>query len=113
MNLISKELLEWADDGEKQEQVHDYKQSSLLLSEPTDVPREPKTQMEIVQHLLFTQRTVCHKDFMERYIPRFGALIWVLRHEHDWVIDKAWCEDETHNHKTQQYTYIFRGVEQQ
>ena len=112
MNLISKDLLEWADDGETQEHEDDYKQRSMLLSEPTDIPAEPKTQMDIVKHLFATQRTVCHKDFMERYIPRFGALIWVLRHEEDWVIDKQWCEDESHNHKTQQYSYVFRGVDE-
>ena len=40
---------------------------------------------------------MCHKDFMENYIPRFGALIWTLRHEENWIIDKERCEDETHN----------------
>ena len=68
------------------------------------------SQMEQVKHMFYIQRDVCHKDFMENYIPRFGALIWTLRHEENWIIDKERCEDESHNHQSAQYKYVFSGI---
>ena len=70
----------------------------------------PISQMEQVKYLFYINRAVCHKDFMENYIPRFGALIWTLRHEENWGIEKERCNDETHNHKSSQYLYVFKGV---
>ena len=106
---VSNFLTEWANDGTTEEEESNV-QSSLFLSEPTNVPIEPVTQMDKVMKLFYTQRDVCHSDFMEHYIPRFGALIWTLRHEHDWVIDKERCDEPLHNHQSPQYKYVFKGV---
>ena len=94
-----------------------FTQQTLYLSEP-DMDeiqikvrnKLPISQMEQVKHLFYVNRAVCHKDFMENYIPRFGALIWTLRHEENWVIEKERCNDDTHNHKSSQYLYVFKGV---
>lgn len=106
---VSNFLTEWANDGTTEEEESNV-QSSLFLSEPTNVPVEPVTQMDKVMKLFYTQRDVCHSDFMEHYIPRFGALIWTLRHKHDWVIDKERCDEPLHNHQSSQYKYVFKGV---
>ena len=94
-----------------------FAQQTLYLDEPDmdeiqiKVRNQlPISQMEQVKHLFYINRAVCHKDFMENYIPRFGALIWTLRHEENWVIEKERCNDETHNHKSSQYLYVFKGV---
>ena len=94
-----------------------FTQQTLYLNEPEMDEIQikvrnklPISQMEQVKHLFYVNRAVCHKDFMENYIPRFGALIWTLRHEEDWVIEKERCNDDTHNHKSSQYLYVFKGV---
>ena len=94
-----------------------FAQQTLYLDEPDmdeiqiKVRNQlPISQMEQVKYLFYINRAVCHKDFMENYIPRFGALIWTLRHEENWVIEKERCNDETHNHKSSQYLYVFKGV---
>ena len=75
-----------------------FAQQTLYLDEPNmdeiqvKVRNQlPISQMEQVKHLFYINRAVCHKDFMENYIPRFGALIWTLRHEENWVIEKERC----------------------
>ncbi len=112
MKRLSKEILDWANDTDEVEldDSVEIRQPSLLLSVP-EYDDEPTNQMEVVKKLLVTygNKGVCHRDFMENYIARFGALIWILRHENNWVIDKEWCEDKSHNHKTQQYRYVLRG----
>ena len=120
MKPLSKDLLQWLEDdsdvgSDDASRIH--AQQSLLLSEPDMHEIQIKvnnklklSQMEQVKHMFYIQRDVCHKDFMENYIPRFGALIWTLRHEENWIIDKERCEDETHNHKSAQYKYIFSGI---
>ena len=120
--IISQELIDWASDDElvEGEDVVSYTQLPIeldskddSLQQPTNITNEPTNQMEVVQKLFVTngKNGVCHRDFMDNYIARFGALIWTLRHEHNWVIDKEWCEDESHHHKSNQYKYIFKGVD--
>ena len=94
-----------------------FAQQTLYLNEPNMHEIQiklrnqlPLSQMEQVKHMFYIQRDVCHKDFMENYIPRFGALIWTLRHEENWIIDKERCEDESHNHQSAQYKYVFSGI---
>jgi hypothetical protein len=66
-------------------------------------------QMDKVKHLLLNNvNGVCHNTFMEHYIPRFGALIWTLRHEEDWLIEKERCDLHDY-HKSLQYKYIYNG----
>ena len=120
MKPLSKDLLQWLeDDSDVGSDVvsRTHAQQSLLLSEPDMKEIQIKvnnklklSQMEQVKHMFYIQRDVCHKDFMENYIPRFGALIWTLRHEENWIIDKERCEDETHNHQSAQYKYVFSGI---
>lgn len=120
MKPLSKDLLQWLeDDSDVGSDVvsRTHAQQSLLLSEPDMTEIQIKvnnklklSQMEQVKHMFYIQRDVCHKDFMENYIPRFGALIWTLRHEENWIIDKERCEDETHNHQSAQYKYVFSGI---
>lgn len=120
MKPLSKDLLQWLeDDSDVGSDVvsRTHAQQSLLLSEPDMTEIQIKvnnklklSQMEQVKHMFYIQRDVCHKDFMENYIPRFGALIWTLRHEENWVIDKERCEDESHNHQSAQYKYVFSGI---
>ncbi len=118
-NIISKDLIDWANDDDLVEEGEEnYVQTNLLyddkpLQQPKDIKEEPTNQMEVVQKLLTMNGAngVCHSEFMKNYIARFGALIWTLRHEQGWVIDKEWCEDESHHHKSNQYTYIFKGVD--
>jgi hypothetical protein len=120
--IISQELIDWASDDElvEGEDVVSYTQLPIeldskddSLQQPTNITNEPTNQMEVVQKLFVTngKNGVCHRDFMDNYIARFGALIWTLRHEQNWVIDKEWCEDESHHHKSNQYKYIFKGVD--
>lgn len=122
MKPLSKDLLQWLEEEDStvgSDVVSlTHAQQSLLLSEPDMVDIQGKvndgedlSQMDKVKHMFYIQRDVCHKDFMENYIPRFGALIWTLRHEENWIIDKERCEDESHNHKSPQYKYIFSGVQ--
>ena len=68
------------------------------------------TQMEKVQFMFRKAGPigVCHNDFMEAYIPRFGALIWQLRHEENWDIDKERCDIHDY-HKTNIYKYTYTG----
>lgn len=120
MKPLSKDLLQWLEDdsdvgSDDASRIH--AQQSLLLSEPDMREIQIKvnnklklSQMEQVKHMFYIQRDVCHKDFMENYIPRFGALIWTLRHEENWIIDKERCEDESHNHQSAQYKYVFSGI---
>ena len=120
MKPLSKDLLQWLeDDSDVGSDVvsRTHAQQSLLLSEPDMHEIQIKvnnklklSQMEQVKHMFYIQRDVCHKDFMENYIPRFGALIWTLRHEENWVIDKERCQDESHNHQSAQYKYVFSGI---
>ena len=120
MKPLSKDLLQWLeDDSDVGSDVvsRTHAQQSLLLSEPDMNEIQIKvnnklklSQMEQVKHMFYIQRDVCHKDFMENYIPRFGALIWTLRHEENWIIDKERCEDESHNHQSAQYKYVFTGI---
>ena len=120
MKPLSKDLLQWLEDGSdvgSDDVSRTHAQQSLLLSEPDMNEIQIKvnnklklSQMEQVKHMFYIQRDVCHKDFMENYIPRFGALIWTLRHEENWIIDKERCEDETHNHQSAQYKYVFSGI---
>lgn len=117
MKPLSKEILEWAyaDDSYSSKDV----EQSKVIAQPTlfdtlkkpQYNDKPKNQMEVVQKLLVTnmQNGVCHSEFMRHYIARFGALIWILRHEFNWVIDKEWCDIEEHGHKTNQYKYILKG----
>lgn len=120
--IISQELIDWASDDElvEGENVVSYTQLPIeldskddSLQQPTNITNEPTNQMEVVQKLFVSngKNGVCHRDFMDNYIARFGALIWTLRHEQNWVIDKEWCEDESHNHKSNQYKYILKGVD--
>ena len=120
MKPLSKDLLQWLEDDSdvgSDDVSRTHAQQSLLLSEP-DMPeiqikvnnKLKLSQMEQVKHMFYIQRDVCHKDFMENYIPRFGALIWTLRHEENWIIDKERCEDESHNHQSAQYKYVFSGI---
>ena len=120
--IISQELIDWASDDElvEREDVVSYTQLPIeldskddSLQQPTNITNEPTNQMEVVQKLFVTngKNGVCHRDFMDNYIARFGALIWTLRHENNWVIDKEWCEDESHHHKSNQYKYILKGVD--
>ena len=120
MKPLSKDLLQWLeDDSDVGSDVvsRTHAQQSLLLSEPDMTEIQIKvnnklklSQMEQVKHMFYIQRDVCHKDFIENYIPRFGALIWTLRHEENWIIDKERCEDESHNHQSAQYKYVFSGI---
>ena len=120
MKPLSKDLLQWLEDDSdvgSDDVSRTHAQQSLLLSEPDMHEIQIKvnnklklSQMEQVKHMFYIQRDVCHKDFMENYIPRFGALIWTLRHEENWIIDKERCEDETHNHQSAQYKYVFSGI---
>tara|TARA_B100000029_G_scaffold464961_1_gene499270 strand:- start:3030 stop:3353 length:324 start_codon:yes stop_codon:yes gene_type:complete len=68
------------------------------------------TQMEQVQYMFRKAGPdgVCHNDFMEAYIPRFGALIWQLRHEENWDIEKVRCDLHDY-HKNNIYKYIYTG----
>ena len=123
MNFNPETLSDWMMDNEEVESIlsesneERFAQQTLYLDEPDmdeiqiKVRNQlPISQMEQVKHLFYINRAVCHKDFMENYIPRFGALIWTLRHEENWVIEKERCNDETHNHKSSQYLYVFKGV---
>ena len=123
MNFNPETLSDWMMDKEEVESSlsesneERFTQQTLYLDEPDmdeiqiKVRNQlPISQMEQVKHLFYINRAVCHKDFMENYIPRFGALIWTLRHEENWVIEKERCNDETHNHKSSQYLYVFKGV---
>lgn len=123
MNFNPETLSDWMMDKEEVESSlsesneERFAQQTLYLDEPDmdgiqiKVRNQlPLSQMEQVKHLFYVNRAVCHKDFMENYIPRFGALIWTLRHEENWVIEKERCNDETHNHKSSQYLYVFKGV---
>jgi hypothetical protein len=123
MNFNPETLSDWMMDKEEVESSlsesneERFAQQTLYLNEPNMHEIQiklrnqlPLSQMEQVKHLFYMNRAVCHKDFMENYIPRFGALIWTLRHEEDWVIEKERCNDETHNHKSSQYLYVFKGV---
>ena len=120
MKPLSKDLLQWLEDDSdvgSDDVSRTHAQQSLLLSEPDMNEIQIKvnnklklSQMEQVKHMFYIQRDVCHKDFMENYIPRFGALIWTLRHEENWIIDKERCEDESHNHQSAQYKYVFSGI---
>ena len=123
MNFNPETLSDWMMDKEEVESSlsesneERFAQQTLYLDEPdmdeiqSKVSNQlPISQMEQVKHLFYINRAVCHKDFMENYIPRFGALIWTLRHEENWVIEKERCNDETHNHKSSQYLYVFKGV---
>ena len=123
MNFNPETLSDWMMDKEEVElslsesNEERFTQQTLYLSEP-DMDeiqikvrnKLPISQMEQVKHLFYVNRAVCHKDFMENYIPRFGALIWTLRHEENWVIEKERCNDERHNHKSSQYLYVFKGI---
>ena len=123
MNFNPETLSDWMMDKEEVESSlsesneERFAQQTLYLDEPDmdeiqiKVRNQlPISQMEQVKHLFYINRAVCHKDFMENYIPRFGPLIWTLRHEENWVIEKERCNDETHNHKSSQYLYVFKGV---
>ena len=123
MNFNPETLSDWMMDKEEVESSlsesneERFAQQTLYLDEPDmdeiqiKVRNQlPISQMEQVKDLFYINRAVCHKDFMENYIPRFGALIWTLRHEENWVIEKERCNDETHNHKSSQYLYVFKGV---
>ena len=45
------------------------------------------SQKEIVAELLTDNRQgVCGTTFLQNYIPRFGSLIFNLRHEKNWDI---------------------------
>ena len=123
MNFNPETLSDWMMDKEEVESSlsesneERVAQQTLYLDEPDmdeiqiKVRNQlPISQMEQVKYLFYINRAVCHKDFMENYIPRFGALIWTLRHEENWVIEKERCNDETHNHKSSQYLYVFKGV---
>ena len=80
-----------------------------ILNELTiDETLAQMSQMEKVKHLFINSPLgVCHNTFMEHYIPRFGALIWTLRHEHSWDIDTLECD--LHKHKNRQVKYVFNG----
>jgi len=66
-------------------------------------------QMDKVKWLFLNNpEGVCHNVFMEYYIPRFGALIWTLRHEENWIIEKVKCDLHDY-HKSLQYKYIYQG----
>ena len=123
MNFNPETLSDWMMDKEEVESSlsesneERFAQQTLYLDEPDmdgiqiKVRNQlPLSQMEQVKHLFYVNRAVCHKDFMENYIPRFGALIWTLRHEENWIIDKERCEDESHNHQSAQYKYVFSGI---
>jgi|TARA_A100001011_G_scaffold6165_2_gene7101 hypothetical protein len=123
MNFNPKTLSDWMMDKEEVElslsesNEERFTQQTLYLNEPEMDEIQikvrnklPISQMEQVKHLFYVNRAVCHKEFMENYIPRFGALIWTLRHEENWVIEKERCNDDTHNHKSSQYLYVFKGV---
>ena len=123
MNFNPETLSDWMMDKEEVESSlsesneERFAQQTLYLDEPDMDEIQikgrnqlPISQMEQVKYLFYINRAVCHKDFMENYIPRFGALIWTLRHEENWVIEKERCNDETHNHKSSQYLYVFKGV---
>lgn len=116
--LISQDILDWADDyGLSKEESNistESAQLGLFLSEPTDLehPDIDSSQIVRIKYMFASNRNnpICHNEFIEAYMPRFGGLIHTLRHVEHWVIDKEWCEVENHNHKSKQYAYIFRGV---
>jgi len=114
--LISQEILDWANDdlGETKEETIQSAQLGLFLSEPKDLehPDIDSSQIVRIKYMFASNRNkpICHNEFIESYMPRFGGLIHSLRHDERWVIDKEWCEVEEHNHKSHQYAYIFRGV---
>ena len=93
-----------------------FAQQTLYLNEPDMHEIQIKLRTNYLylkwnkSNICSMNRAVCHKYFMENYIPRFGALIWTLRQEEDWVIEKERCNDETHNNKSSQYLYVFKGV---
>ena len=62
------------------------------------------SQKEIVAELLTENRQgVCGTTFLQNYIPRFGSLIFNLRHEKNWDIVKERCD--LHEHKNTQWKY--------
>tara|TARA_B100001778_G_scaffold334955_1_gene349603 strand:+ start:8579 stop:8836 length:258 start_codon:yes stop_codon:yes gene_type:complete len=62
------------------------------------------SQAETVAELLTTNRQgVCGTVFLQHYIPRFGSLIYDLRHEKKWDIVKERCD--LHEHKNTQWKY--------
>ena len=62
------------------------------------------SQKEIVAELLTDNRQgVCGATFLQNYIPRFGSLIFNLRHEKNWDIVKERCD--LHEHKNTQWKY--------
>lgn len=83
MKPLSKDLIQWLKDDSdvgSDDVSRTHAQQSLLLSEPDMHEIQIKvnnklklSQMEQVKHMFYIQRDVCHKDFMENYIPRFGA----------------------------------------
>ena len=81
-----------------------------ILNELTiDETLAQMSQMEKVKYLFRSSPLgVCHNTFMEHYIPRFGALIWTLRHEEDWVIEKEKCDLHDY-HKSLIYKYTYQG----
>lgn len=66
------------------------------------------TQLETVQHMLLDKVDgVCNTELLSIYIPRGSALIWTLRHEHNWDIDTLECD--LHEHKNRQVKYVYNG----
>lgn len=101
MNL-SNEISAWLEEGEH---IHIQRPNTTQAESFSHM-----NQMEKTRYLLQTSPDgVCHNEFMKNYIPRFGALIWKLRHEEGWIIEKTRCKDEEHNHQSAQYTYIYMG----
>jgi len=99
---VSKELSAWLEEEDSSNEPRPTITQAEAFSH--------MNQMEKLKYLLQTSPDgVCHNVFMQNYIPRFGALIWTLRHEEGWIIEKERCNDEEHNHKNSLYKYIFQG----
>jgi len=80
MNMSS--LSDWASED-----------NEILAELSTEETLAQMNQMDKVKHLLLSNiNGVCHNVFMEHYIPRFGALIFKLRHDENWMIEKVRCD---------------------
>jgi hypothetical protein len=96
MNMSS--LSDWASED-----------NEILAELSTEETLAQMNQMDKVKHLLLSNiNGVCHNVFMEYYIPRFGALIFKLRHDENWMIEKQRCDLHDY-HKSLQYKYIYNG----
>lgn len=57
---------------------------------------KPSTQ--IVLDMLRRAESVCASDFLNRGIGRYGARVFELRNQHDFVISMKVCKQHSHPH---------------